>query len=561
MLATAAPDRFTEPLEHVALGDLVLRLCPPPRNGQIIRLHAAKCTVGSGNGCTLRLRASGVAPLNCMILRGPGRAIVRCWNPDTRLNHRAFTDAPLVSGDRLGIGPIELEVVSIGDAEELNPIAEEIRALAEQRQLIEKERRVLAESQQAFEERHLRHEAERDEWERHCDCQRETEAARLAEWETQQRTLQYERQALAEQQKLLQDERERLAEQRQTLQDERQALAEQQKKLQDEREGLEEERDSLAEQRSKLEARRHEMEECLSHAREVEPDRPMESDELIEVEEPPRAVEFSQVSPEAPVNLSEVFRAVGARVETAETEWPDAESPKLEKTQDAFTPKAGLARDERSRRAAPSAVKTVGEDEESIDAYMAQLMQRIRATSASVHAESHPAQKAETPDGVEREVPPAPAPAPPELPTPAAKPIERTGHGEAAEKNIDLTALRELANLSAQSAISRYARRSLIRSMRSKLLVTGVALASGALLLWFWKTSCVRDVTLGAALVAWLAALYWGMQYALLTGRLIISKSGGIDWNYAKGSEASENAEPSKETPAADADAPADAIP
>jgi len=37
--------------------------------------------------------------------------VVRCWEPDTRLNGQAFGDAPLVPGDRLSIGPVELEIV------------------------------------------------------------------------------------------------------------------------------------------------------------------------------------------------------------------------------------------------------------------------------------------------------------------------------------------------------------------------------------------------------------------------------------------------------------------
>src|SRR5664279_4368145 len=41
-----------------------------------------------------------------------------CWAADTRLNHRSFTDAALTSGDRLSIGPIELEVVSVGQETE-----------------------------------------------------------------------------------------------------------------------------------------------------------------------------------------------------------------------------------------------------------------------------------------------------------------------------------------------------------------------------------------------------------------------------------------------------------
>ena len=95
-------------------GDLVLRVCNPPRRGQVVRLRSSKCTIGSGPQCTLRLRASGVAPLHCLILRGASATVVRRWASDTRLNAHAFEDALLMAGDRLSIGPVELEVVSVG---------------------------------------------------------------------------------------------------------------------------------------------------------------------------------------------------------------------------------------------------------------------------------------------------------------------------------------------------------------------------------------------------------------------------------------------------------------
>ena len=92
-------------------GDLTLRIAGTERNGQVVRLAAAKCAVGSAPNCTLRLRAIGVRPLHCLILRGEGGTTVRRWSPDTRLNGRTFTDALLQPGDRLGIGPIEFEVL------------------------------------------------------------------------------------------------------------------------------------------------------------------------------------------------------------------------------------------------------------------------------------------------------------------------------------------------------------------------------------------------------------------------------------------------------------------
>ena len=103
----------------------------------------------------------------------------------------------------------------------------------------------------------------------------------------------------------------------------------------------------------------------------------------------------------------------------------------------------------------------------------------------------------------------------------------------APEKRIDLSALRELANLSAHSAISRHARQVLIRTMHSKLAVALMALATGGALFWMWKELDAMQMTYYSALIALLVAIYWGMEYALLSGRLTISKSGhiDIDWN------------------------------
>lgn len=100
-------------------GPLVLRICGSHREGQIVRLKSAKCTIGSGEHCTLRVRARGVQPLHCVLIRKAARTVVRRWSTDTRLNGASFTDAPLNAGDRLSIGPIEFEVLESGAT--LNP--------------------------------------------------------------------------------------------------------------------------------------------------------------------------------------------------------------------------------------------------------------------------------------------------------------------------------------------------------------------------------------------------------------------------------------------------------
>jgi hypothetical protein len=94
-----------------ASGELAFRVCGTEHDGRIVRLHARKCTIGSGESCTLRLRARGIEPLHCVIIRGEQGTAVRRWSPRTRLNGGVFLDAPLHRGDRIGMGPLELELI------------------------------------------------------------------------------------------------------------------------------------------------------------------------------------------------------------------------------------------------------------------------------------------------------------------------------------------------------------------------------------------------------------------------------------------------------------------
>jgi hypothetical protein len=57
--------------------------------------------------------------LHCLILRGARGTVARCWSGGTRLNGERFADARLSAGDRLAIGPIELEVITAAEADAL----------------------------------------------------------------------------------------------------------------------------------------------------------------------------------------------------------------------------------------------------------------------------------------------------------------------------------------------------------------------------------------------------------------------------------------------------------
>ncbi len=102
------------PATDAELGELTLRIRGTSRNGQIVRLKSAQCTIGSSENCTLRLRAPGVGPCHCLIVRKPGETTILRKSSNTKLNGCDFSEAALRNGDLLEIGPLTLEIASIG---------------------------------------------------------------------------------------------------------------------------------------------------------------------------------------------------------------------------------------------------------------------------------------------------------------------------------------------------------------------------------------------------------------------------------------------------------------
>jgi len=176
-------------------GELVLRLHGSSHHGQTVRLRSAKCTVGSDTSCTLKLAGPGIAPVHCLILRGPAGAIVRRWSADTRLNGRSFHESLLAAGDRLSIGPVELEVLATDAPNDRRPSNEQAASAAPriERQALQQERDQIQRERQEVEKQR----AELDE-------RREEMAAAMREL----RTRQYEHETkLAEQWERLDAER------------------------------------------------------------------------------------------------------------------------------------------------------------------------------------------------------------------------------------------------------------------------------------------------------------------------------------------------------------------
>src|SRR5262245_13324032 len=92
-------------------GEMTLRVHASKHEPREVRIRSPKCTIGSAAGCTLRLRARGVGGLHCWILRGAQGSFVRRLHGSATLNGAQFDEAPVKIGDRLQIGPVELEIV------------------------------------------------------------------------------------------------------------------------------------------------------------------------------------------------------------------------------------------------------------------------------------------------------------------------------------------------------------------------------------------------------------------------------------------------------------------
>jgi chemotaxis protein histidine kinase CheA len=510
---TFAPQRPAQ--RDVAGGELVLRVSGSSRDGQIVRLRSAKCSIGSGRNCTLRLRADGVAPLHCLVLRGPAATVVRRWSADTRLNRQFFADALLSPGDRLGVGPIELEVLEVGTPAARTEPPETNRGADFQ---AAQESPLATCATDPIEQQRRQWQAEQEESQRRFDQQREQLAAQSAQLDAQSSALAAERVSFGSAQNAW-------AEQRIAIQTEHDALAEQRRQWQAEQDEtqrhLDQQREQLAAESAKLETR------CNA----LEAKRNALAQQRNAFQDERQQWESRQVEP---ADDDDREKGTGPICRNG----PEGASHKLD-----LSPFPGPPPAAEVESSLPPVAEASGEgEEESLDAYMSRLMQRIRSvdqergtgppqSSEPERAAPSAAARADQPSPPQPECPPMPA-------TQRREPALVLPRAATPERSVDLSAMRELANLSAHSAISRHARRTLVSTMYSKLIVAVVALAACGGLFWMWKRLAVWEVTFYAALIALSAAIYWGVHYALLTGRLMVNKSGRVARSSSAGQDA-----------------------
>ncbi|MFH1266404.1 MAG: hypothetical protein ABIK89_11815, partial [Planctomycetota bacterium] len=292
--------------------------------------------------------------------------------------------------------------------------------------------------------------------------------------------------------------------------------------------------DELAAQLAELEAQR----ESFRQERDERESKPAELESATEqpstVPEQPEALSFQPVSEAAPVDTAEILRRMGAVPLLPDDEEEEAPSePEPNRSKPLEVSKATL-------EPAANEHDTDENDTESIDDYMSKLLDRVRSVTGET------TQPTPTRKGTDRNVRSGEAGSgsdqveqdglsdnPAVAPAAARKrsPVEMPPRATAPEKSVNLSAMRELANMSARTAIDRHSQRQLSKSRLGKLAVTLVALAVGTGLLWLWWTERANPITLGGALTCLIVALFWGSQYIWLLGRKLLNKVNHVNWS------------------------------
>ena len=588
---TATIEHDAEKFDTTA-DELVLRVCSPARRGQIVRLKARKCTIGSSRNCTLRLAARGVKPVHCLVVRGPEATIIRCWDTDTRINGRAFTDANLNVGDRLSIGPIEFEVLhtaishaapsnrepegdsrvaSVRSAEQeaeqqrLQEVGETLDAkaadLERQQESLANERNKLESEKAGIQRLKDQFDNEKEQERRNLSQTKEELDAKAARLDADREALKKQRQELAQEAELLKKQQQELQQEGASLEKQRQefhqeaeslekprqemlegieSLEKQHKELLNGIELLEKKRSEMLEEAAAFEGQRQKMleeiealEKRQKEAIESEPDGPTEND-----------AQQNHAPTEAPVSLDSVLDKMGVEMtfdESSHQEPETTESKSIGQAEKSTEYETGAS----SVSVTPDHEAEKGrlrehEEEESIDSYMARLMDRVRSLNGSesqtpaiiksqpVDTQKVAASKQEKPAAGPSErdtIPFQQSAAPQETQTPEqAEPEEILPRGVAPERSENLSAMRELANVSAQSAINRHTKSQFRHAARSKLLVAGIGLASGCILMYLWWFIGNRGPVFYGGLVALAVALVWGFEFAIMSGKVAVTK-------------------------------------
>jgi hypothetical protein len=238
-------------------------------------------------------------------------------------------------------------------------------------------------------------------------------------------------------------------------------------------------------------------------------------------------VSYLEPDTSPPVSLDQVLRRMGAGQVASEL---SCDAPRARRTEPVapLLQQHPLANQRLEPQPATPSAPEMSEGEESIDDYMSRLLARTRGTaekSPAIATVQQPTKPPATPaprlvvEASRTDRPANSGPAP--------------GGGEAAvlsaraappERNMDMAAMREVANSWSQNALRVHEWRHLSKVTRDKLLVLVVAAVIGVLNLYLWRLPEANEVTFYWAMGSFLVALLWGLQYSALMWRMMANK-------------------------------------
>ncbi|OYV84858.1 MAG: hypothetical protein B7Z73_14660 [Planctomycetia bacterium 21-64-5] len=218
-------------------------------------------------------------------------------------------------------------------------------------------------------------------------------------------------------------------------------------------------------------------------------------------------VAFEAPSPDAPVSTADLLSRFGLSLDADEHDDRERRAPS--------PPEAGGESSD-VQNASEARPRPAGheDEEDSIDAYMAQLMARLgKPGYAAVPEEAprpRPAVEESPADTVaETAAEPEDEPLPPEK---LRDPSEMVRRAPAPELSADLSAMREIANLNARSALDEHQQRMVYWSLMGKAMVALMGLVAAVVEGWFALEGDERAPYFAA--VGLSVAFVWTWQYA-----------------------------------------------
>ncbi len=193
------------------------------------------------------------------------------------------------------------------------------------------------------------------------------------------------------------------------------------------------------------------------------------------------------------------------------------------------------ARDAENEHDAPTVPGAATFEGESVEDYMARLLQSIEPDKASAPSTPNEPEEEPAPEQEQQYTTPVPAAKEPEPDTDIPAEVLKAAPGSLpatledtskehparvipAESPETLHSLRRLANKSARTAIETYQRRLKISATQAKLVVSVLAMAASFAMMWF-AGSLPHKWVYGAAFGSLGISVYYGLRYLMLTAQ------------------------------------------